>query len=110
MPKVGIANLDQLLMRTKSKKEREELALRLLVPKEELNRWLEKTELVRLKGLGIKNLKLLEGVNIHSITALASEDPNPLYEWMKVVYSEDSIPSKAKIRNWIREAQKVVRR
>jgi hypothetical protein len=29
---------------------------------------------------------------------------------MKVVYSEDSIPSKAKIRNWIREAQKVVRR
>jgi len=110
MPKVGIANLDQLLLRTRSKKEREELALRLLVPNEELNRWLEKTELVRLKGLGIKNLRLLEGVNIHSITALASEDPNPLHEWMTYVYSEDSTPSKAKIRLWIREARRGVRR
>jgi hypothetical protein len=110
MPKVGIVNLDQLLLRTKSKKEREELALRLLVPNEELNRWLEKTELVRLKGLGIKNLRLLEGVNIHSITALASEDPNPLHEWMTYVYSEDSTPSKAKIRLWIREARRGVRR
>jgi hypothetical protein len=110
MPKVGIANLDQLLLRTKSKKEREELALRLLVPNEELNRWLEKIELVRLKGLGVKNLRLLEGVSIHSVTALASEDPNPLHEWMKYVYSEDSIPSKAKIRIWVREAQKVVGR
>jgi len=110
MPKVGIANLDQLLMRTKSKREREELALRLLVPNEELTRWLETTELVRLKGLGIKNLRLLEGVNIHSITALAAEDPNLLHEWMKIVYSEDSIPSKAKIRIWIREARRSVRR
>jgi len=109
MPKVGIANLDQLLMRTKTKKEREELALRLLVPNEELNRWLEKIELVRLKGLGVKNLRLLEGVSIHSVTALASEDPNPLHEWMKYVYSEDSIPSKAKIRIWVREARRTVR-
>jgi hypothetical protein len=110
MPKMGIANLDQLLMRTSSKKDREELALRLLVPNEELNRWLQITELVRLKGLGIKNLRLLEGVNIHSITGLASEDPDQLYEWMKYVYTEDSIPSRAKIRIWVREAQKVVRR
>jgi hypothetical protein len=63
-----------------------------------------------LKGLGIKNLRLLEGVNIHSITALAAEDPNLLHEWMKIVYSEDSIPSKAKIRLWIREARRSVRR
>jgi hypothetical protein len=97
-------------MRTKTRKEREELALRLLVPNEELNRWLEKTELVRLKGLGIKNLRLLEGVNIHSVTALASEDPNPLHEWMKYVYSEDSIPSKAKIRIWVQEARRTVKR
>jgi len=109
MPKVGIANLDQLLMRTKSKKEREELALRLLVPNEDLNRWLEKTELVRLKGLGIRNLRLLEGVHIHSATALASEDPDQLHAWMKVAYSENSIPSRAKIRIWVREARRAVR-
>ena len=110
MPKVGIASLDQLLTRTKSKKEREELALRLLVPNEELIRWLEKTELTRLKGLGIKNLRLLEGVNIHSVTALASEDPNQLHEWMKYLYSEDVTPSKGKIRIWVREARRTVRR
>ncbi len=59
LPKVGIANLEELVLRTHEKKEREELALRLLIPKEELIRWVEYAKLAQLKGLGIENLRLL---------------------------------------------------
>src|SRR4030043_2003687 len=106
LPKVGIATIDDLLTKTRAKKERDELALRLLIPKEELIPWIEKTHLVRLKGLGVDNLRILEGTGIHSITALASEDPEQLYVKIKHKFAGQPIPKKAKTRIWIREAQK----
>jgi hypothetical protein len=110
LPKVGIANLEDLISKTRQKNEREELALRLLVPKEDLNRWVENAKLAQLNGLGIENLRLLEEVGIHSVTVLAGEDPDRLYE--KMLHFRQIKPNlrKAKIRNWIREAQKQLRR
>jgi hypothetical protein len=109
LPRVGIANLDELLAKTKSKKERDELALRLLVPNEEFTGWVEKAELSQLKGLGAKNLRLLEGVGIHSVSSLAAEDPEALGLKLIQIYSPEMIPTGAKIRIWIREARKRVR-
>jgi hypothetical protein len=109
LPKVGIANLDDLLSKTREKKERDELALRLLIPKELLIQWVEKTQLVQLKGLGIENLRILEGVGIHSISTLATEDPQKLYKKIGQVLHGRPPLRKAKIRIWIREAKKIVR-
>lgn len=109
LPKVGIATLDDLLSKTRTKKERDELALRLLMPKEELTRWIDKARLVRLKGLGVDNLRRLEGIGIRSITALASEDLEPLYTKLKESAPGQFLPKKAKIRIWIREARKQVK-
>ena len=106
LPKVGIATLDDLLLKTGEKKERDELALRLLIPKEVLIQWVEKAQLVQLKGLGIENLRLLEGVGICSVSALAQEDPEKLYEKIGQVFQGRVPPRKAKIRIWVREAQK----
>ncbi len=109
LPKVGIANLDDLVSKTAEKKEREEFALRLLIPKEELTRWVETAKLVQIKGLGIENLRQLERVGIHSVAALADEDPETLYESLRQVYPERRIPREAMIRIWIREAQRKVK-
>ena len=109
MPKVGIATLDDLILKTRDKKERDETALRLLIPKEKLIHWIEKTQLVQLKGLGIENLWLLEKVGIHSISALASEDPEKLYIKLEQVFQSGPLPRKAKIRIWVKEARKQVR-
>ena len=106
LPKVGITTLNDLLSKTKDKTERDELALRLLIPKEELIHWVEKAHLVQLKGLGIENLRLLEGVGVHSVTVLATEDPERLYKKMEEVYQGRPIPKRAKIHIWIKEAQK----
>jgi predicted RecB family nuclease len=109
LPRVGITTLDDLLSRTKEKKELDELALRLLVPKEIFVQWIEKARLVQVKALGIKNLRLLEDAGINSISDLAKEDPGKLYEKIREFSPSTSIPTKAKIRIWIREARKEVR-
>lgn len=109
LPRVGISTLDDLLLKTKQKKERDELALRLLIPKEELNHWAEKARLAQLKGVGIENLKLLEGAGVHSISALADEDPEKFYEKIKEANPGRETLRKSKIRIWIREAQNKVR-
>jgi len=109
LPKVEIANLDDLLLKTRTKNERDELALRLLIPKEELTRWVAKAQLVQLKGLGIENLKLLEGAEVHSVSALAEQDPEKLHAKFEQVFPGKAPPRKAKIRIWVREAQKKVR-
>ena len=109
LPKVGIANLDDLVSKTREKKEREELALRLLIPKETLNLWVERARLARIKGLGIENFRLLEKAGVHSVSVLATEDPEKLYERMAQVREGRPVPKKAKIRIWITEAQRKVK-
>jgi hypothetical protein len=109
LPKVGIGDLEDLVLKTHEKKEIEELALRLLIPKEELIRWVEYAKLAQLKGLGTENLRLLEQVGVHSVTVLAGEDPDQLYEKMLQFRQIKPNLRKAKIRIWIREAKKKVR-
>jgi hypothetical protein len=109
LPRVGIATLDDLILKTRDKQERDELALRLLIPKEKLIHWIEKAQLVQLKGLGIENLWLLEKIGIHSVSALAAEDPEKLHKRIEQVFQGRSISKKAKIKIWIREAQKKVK-
>ncbi len=109
LPKVGITTFDDLLSKTREKKERDELALRLLIPKELLIQWVEKARLVQLKGLGVENLRLLEGVGIDSISALAKQDPESLYDQIEQAPRERVPPQEAKIRIWVREARKQVR-
>lgn len=109
LPKVGIATLDDLLSKTREKKERDELALRLLIPKELFIQWMEKAQLVQLNGLGIENLRVLEAVGISSISALAQEDPEKLYQKILEVVQGKVLPRKAKIRIWIKEAREKVK-
>ncbi|NWG04934.1 MAG: DUF4332 domain-containing protein [Syntrophaceae bacterium] len=109
LPKVGISTLEDLSLKTKEKKEREELALRLLIPKETLTQWIEKAQLVQLKGLGVENLQVLEKVGVHSLSTLASEDPERLHERIGQVFQGTTPPRKAKVRIWVKEAKKRVR-
>jgi len=108
LPKVGITSLEDLKSKTRNRKETDELALRLLVPKELLIQWVEEAYLVQLKGLGVENLRLLQGVGINSISALAKEDPEKLYDKIEQNFP-GRVPRKAKIRIWVREAKKKVR-
>jgi hypothetical protein len=109
LPKVGITSLGDLLSKTREKDERDELALRLLIPKEVLIQWVEKARLARLKGLGVENVRLLEGVGIDSISALAKENSESLYDKLGQTPQEGVPRRREMIRIWVREARKKVR-
>jgi hypothetical protein len=59
--------------------------------------------------LGVKNLQLLERVGIHSVSALAVEDPKKLFTKIGQALEGETPLRKAKIRIWVREARKIVR-
>jgi hypothetical protein len=59
--------------------------------------------------MGIENLKLLEGAGIHSVSALAGEDPEKLFAKIGQTFPRKVPPKKAKIRIWVREAKKKVK-
>jgi hypothetical protein len=109
LPKAGIASLDDLISKTRDRNERDELALRLLVPREDLLDWVERAQLATLKGLGIENLRLLEKVDIHSVSALSAETPGNLEEKMEQIIGEASVPGLSKLRIWIREARRAMK-
>jgi hypothetical protein len=68
----------------------------------------EYAKLAQIKGLGMENLRLLEKLGVHSVTVLAGEDPDQLYDRMVQFRNLKPNLKKAKIRIWIREAQKQV--
>lgn len=106
LQKAGILTLEDLVEKTESKTEREELALRLFIPLEKLEGWIRKAKLVQLKGMGVKNLNRLEGIGIDSTEALTEENPELLYQKLREKYPKQLIPRKAKIKIWIKEAKK----
>jgi hypothetical protein len=108
LPKVGVATLQDLILKTEDRRERDELALRLLIPKEELHRWVTLARMAETKGIGTENLRLLEDAGIDSLEALAAEDPGRLHRRMEKAYGQESVPGKARIRIWIIEAKKQV--
>jgi len=107
LPKIGISSFEDLIQKTRGRREKEEVALRLSVPKEKLISWIEKAKLAELKGIGVENLRSLEAVGIHSILSLASENSDVLYIKMERILGP-STPKKAKLKIWIREARKKV--
>ncbi len=109
LPKVGIASLEDLVRKTRDRTEKDELALRLLVPKEEFIPWIEKARLALLKGIGIENLRLLERVDVSSVSALVPENPQELHERMAQAFPGQTVPSLAKVRVWVGAARKEVR-
>jgi len=107
LPKIGVSSFEDLIQKTRGRREKEELALRLSIPKEKLISWIERAKLAELKGIGVENLRSLEAVGIHSILSLASENPDSLYIKMERILGP-STPKKAKLKIWIREARKKV--
>jgi len=107
LPKIGISSFEDLIQKTRGRREKEELALRLSIPKEKLISWIERAKLAELKGIGVENLRSLEAVGIHSIISLASENPDSLYIKMERILGP-STPKKEKLKIWIREARRKV--
>ena len=74
---------------------------------ETAQRWIETARLATLRGLGSDNLKLLRGLGINSLAELAQADWRVLDEHLEQETGRSVVD--ARVRVWIRGAQRAVR-
>ncbi|MFQ6079554.1 MAG: DUF4332 domain-containing protein, partial [Thermodesulfobacteriota bacterium] len=87
-----------------------ELGEKLGISQDQISDWARWSQLIRLKGLGIKNFLLLREIGVNDLQTLARQEPSNLYEKLVRANESDRIISQpidiAKVKVWIRAAKK----
>lgn len=105
---LGIVTTEQLLARTKTPAERRALAKDLGVEPGQLTEWINRADLVALKGVGREMANLLEEAGVDSLKELKHRNAENLHTHLKEINDEKKIthhaPSLAQVEAWIGEA------
>jgi multisubunit Na+/H+ antiporter MnhB subunit len=110
LEEMDLHTVDDLFQRIKEPEGRKELGEKLGISDDQISDWAKWSQLIRLKGLGVKNFLLLRDVGVDDVQTLARQQPFKLYE--KLVRANEADPitfqpiDMAKIKIWIRAARK----
>ncbi len=108
LAELGIVTTEQFLAHTKTPAERRNLAKQIGVEPSLLTEWLNRADLVALKGVGREMANLLEEAGVDSLKELKHRKADNLYTHLKAINDEKKIthhaPSLAQVEAWINEA------
>jgi ADP-dependent phosphofructokinase/glucokinase len=103
-----IKTTDDLLERTATPAMRNGLAKEVGVSSSELTEWINRADLMRLKGVGRELANLLEEAGVDSTKELKHRNAEHLYERLHALNDEKHIthhaPSLKQVQDWIDEA------
>ena len=103
-----IATVEQLLAHSATAPQRTALAKQLDVSASELTEWINRADLMRLKGVGTEMANLLEECGVDSCKELQHRVAANLQAKLKATNDEKKIthhaPTLAQVEEWIREA------
>jgi hypothetical protein len=109
LERAGIRTLDQFIKAGSDKDGKRALSRKLRRSEEEVARWVDTAQLVRLKGLGHPSFTLLNSVGINTVSQLAEGDPEEIYQKVSRLPSVPAKPGKkpteAMVRIWVEEAR-----
>jgi predicted flap endonuclease-1-like 5' DNA nuclease len=104
----NIATVEDLLAQTATPAQRTALAKQLGVTSSELTEWVNRADLMRLKGVGTEMANLLEECGVDSCKELQHRVAANLQAKLKTTNDEKNIthhaPTVAQVEDWIREA------
>jgi predicted flap endonuclease-1-like 5' DNA nuclease len=104
----GITTVEELLAQGDTAQERAALSKKLGVTTSELTEWVNRADLMRLKGVGKEFANLLEICGVDSCKELQHRKPENLYKKLKETNDAQKIahhaPTQAQIEEWIKEA------
>jgi predicted flap endonuclease-1-like 5' DNA nuclease len=108
MGEANIATVEDLLAQTATPPQRSALAKQLGVSPSELTEWVNRADLMRLKGVGTEMANLLEECGGGSCNELPHRVAANLQTKLKATNDEKHIthhaPTVAQVEDWIREA------
>ena len=108
---VGVTNTDQLLAEGGERKGRTELAQRCGINEKLILRWVNMSDLFRIKGIAGQWAELLEAAGVDTVKELRTRDAGNLAEKMREINNQKrlvrQVPSAAQVRSWVDQAKKL---
>jgi predicted RecB family nuclease len=109
MAQMGINTTDQLLEHARTPQQRNALAKELGVAGSQLTEWVNRADLMRLKGVGKEMANLLEECGVDSVKELQHRRAENLQAALKAANDEKKIthhaPTLAQVQQWIEESK-----
>ncbi|WP_456397378.1 DUF4332 domain-containing protein [Desulfurobacterium sp.] len=111
LAQIGITSVEDLLEKGSTAKGREEIAEKTGISKKVILNWVNRADLMRVKGIGEEYADLLEAAGVDSVPELARRNPENLYQKLKEVNEQKKlvrqIPSVKQIEKWIAQAKEL---
>ncbi|WP_022847662.1 MULTISPECIES: DUF4332 domain-containing protein [unclassified Desulfurobacterium] len=111
LAEIGIATVEDLLEKGATAKGREEISEKTGISKKTILNWVNRADLMRIKGVGEEYADLLEAGGVDSVPELARRNPENLYRKLKEVNEQKKlvrqIPGIKQIENWIEQAKEL---
>jgi len=103
-----ISTVEDLLKETGTPQQRSAMAKQLGVSSSQLTEWINRADLMRLKGVGTEMANLLEECGVDSCKELQHRKPESLEAKLKEINSAKKIthhvPPLAQVQEWVKEA------
>lgn len=109
----GVATTEALLEKGATAKGRKELAEKSGIKEELILKWVNHSDLYRIKGVGSEYADLLEAAGVDTVPELATRKPENLLEKMTAVNTAKKLvrklPVLKQVVDWVEQAKKLPR-
>ncbi|MEW6413264.1 MAG: DUF4332 domain-containing protein [Candidatus Zixiibacteriota bacterium] len=113
LKKTGITTTQALLERGATPRGRQEIAHLTGIDEKTILRWVNLSDLFRIRGIGQEYSDLLEEAGVDTVPEIAQRNPQSLHEILTRVNDEKHLvrqmPSQATVATWIESAQNLPR-
>lgn len=106
---IGISTTEALLKQGANKKGRKEIAEKSGIADKLILKWVNRTDLARIKGIGEEYADLLEVAGVDTVPELGQRNAENLYTKMVEVNAKKKlvrqVPAQSKVEDWVKQAK-----
>jgi len=111
LAKANVKTTEKLLKVGATKKGRQELAEKSKLSETKILEWVNRADLMRIKGVGEEYSDLLEAAGVDTVKELRNRNPQNLWKAMKEVNDKKKLvrllPALSKVEDWVAQAKKL---
>jgi len=113
LAEVGIETTEALLAKGATPQERKAIADATGISPDLILKWVNRADLLRIKGIGEEYSDLLESAGVDTVPELAQRNPDNLYAKLREVNAEKKLvrrmPGRDEVRRWVAAAKQLER-
>jgi predicted RecB family nuclease len=111
LQKAGIRTTDDLLSKAGDGGKRKQLAQNTRVQETQLLEWVNRADLMRVRGIGTQFSDLLEAAGVDTVKELGNRVPDNLYKRLGEINSQKHLtrraPNATEVKSWVGQAKRL---